>query len=178
MNGYARRSWQLLYLTSQWLILVNLTCAWNSSVHSAAWHTHNKSLPFSSWPDHASVSMEIETNANVSFTSLEHWIQSVFVIYSSISWESERMAFEKIGHSFQVWTRYPSKLIIWIAFTVWQNPFDILFYLQRILLLLNQVPKFVFQRVMTLNLHRYRDSEPLNTFCGIVLILSNKIYST
>ena len=175
MNGYARRSWQPLYLTSGWLILANLTCAWNSSVHSAAWHTHNKSLPFSSWPYHASVS-----NANVSFTSLEHWIQSVFGIYSSIYWESERMAFEKIDHSFQVWTRYPPKLklIIWIAFTVWQNPFDILFDLQGILLLLNQVPGFVFQRVMTFNLHSYRESEPLNTFCGIVLILSNKIYST
>ena len=36
--------------------------------------------------------MEIKKNANVSFNLLEHWIQSVFVIYSSIFWESERMA--------------------------------------------------------------------------------------
>lgn len=81
------------------------------------------------------------------------------------------MALKKIDHSLQVCTRYPPNLprfIIWTAFTVWQNPFHILFDLQ-IVLLLNQVLGLVFQRVMTLNLHSYRDSEPLNAFCGIAL---------
>ena len=43
-------------------------------------------------------------------------------------------------------------------------------------MLLNQVPGFVFQRVMTFKLHSYRDSEPLNTFLCANIKQQNILY--